>query len=93
MVFFKKWQMVSVFIILASVLTICLFLNFDVILSVNIARDYVCYFSMFVQYFLPLILFIFSFRIKRESLSKKEFNKFENAAFKKISKPIVKGGK
>lgn len=91
MCFFKKWQMVSVFIILASVLAICLLLNFDVILSVNIARDYVCYFSMFIQYFLPLILFVFSFKIKRVNVKEKAFKKDDNFAYKKINKPIIKG--
>lgn len=93
MVFLKKWQMVSVFIILSIVLAICLFLNFDVILSVNLARDYVCYFSMVIQYLLPLILFIFSFKIKRVDLKETKTKNFDKTVIKKMNKPIIKGAK
>lgn len=86
MVFFKKWQMVSVFVILASVLTICLLLSFDIISSINIARNYLCYYSIFIQYLLPIILFLFSFKIKKQS-TKKQFDLREG----KFKKAFIKG--
>jgi len=85
MVFLKKYQMLSVFIILATVLTVCMLVSFDVIASVNIARNYLCYYSVVMQYITPFILFVFSFKIKRNTNQKtlKNYNKklLKNKAF------------
>lgn len=68
MVFFKKYQMLAVFTILAAVLIICMVINFDIITTINIVRNYLCYYSIFMQYIMPVILFLFSFKIKKTVL-------------------------
>lgn len=66
-VFFKKNQLLSVFIILAIMLACCIAINFDIFGAINLVRGYGCYLSFAVQYVLPIILFAFSFKIKRRA--------------------------
>lgn len=68
-VFFKKHQLMCVFIILAIMLACCVAINFDIFGAINLVRDYGCYFSFAMQYVLPVILFIFSFKIKRRDVN------------------------
>ena len=68
-VFFKKHQLLSVFIILAVMLLCCVAINFDIFGAINLVRDYGCYFSFAMQYVLPVILLIFSYKIKRRKVN------------------------
>lgn len=69
--FFKKWQLLSISLILVSILGLNLFTNFDINTSVTIIKSYLWYFCFFAQYILPFVIFLFSFKLKRRALNAK----------------------
>lgn len=63
--FFKKWQGAVIFGILFLVFILSLLSNFDIIFAINLAKNYFWYFCIPIQYGLPVLLLIFSYKVKR----------------------------
>lgn len=63
--FFKKWQNLTISAIMLLVLVVNVFTNFDIHNGVIFVQNYVWYFCLVVQYALPILIFLFSFKLKR----------------------------
>lgn len=71
--FFKKNQLLSIGIILSLILFLSMLSNFDINRGILIVQNYLSYFCLFAQYLLPLIIFVFSFKLKRSKQNVKVF--------------------
>ena len=71
--FFKKNQLLSICIILTLILVLSMLSNFDINRGILIVQQYLSYFCLFAQYLLPLIIFVFSFNLKRSKKNVKIF--------------------
>lgn len=63
--FFKKNQILAISIILLAVFVLSLLSNFDIYSGILFAQNVMCYFVVVPQYLLPILIFIFSFKLKR----------------------------
>ena len=68
--FFKKNQILSIGLILLAVFGLSLLSNFDIYSGILIAQNIMCYFVVVPQYLLPVLIFLFSFRLKRSKNAK-----------------------
>ena len=68
--FFKKHQILSIAIILLAVLVLSLLSSFDIYSGILFAQNIMCYFVVIPQYLLPILIFIFSFKLKRRKNDK-----------------------
>lgn len=69
-VFFKKWQLFTITAILLLVLGVNLFTSFDIHNSVIFVQNYAWPFLFIIQYVVPIIIFLFSFKLKRRDNAK-----------------------
>ena len=64
-VFVKKFDLITTGGILLVVLILAIIVNFDIELSISLAKQYFWIFSLVVEYGIPILLLAFSPRIKR----------------------------
>ena len=73
--FFKRWQLFTISFILALVLLINILTSFDIHNSIIFVQNYAWYFCFAMQYVVPILIFLFSFRLKRSNNAKVSLEK------------------
>jgi len=63
--FGKKYDLITTSAILIVVLILAIIVNFDIELSISLAKKYFWIFSLSIEYGIPILLFLFSPMIKR----------------------------
>ena len=68
--FFKKWQLLSISIILLGVFLLNVFNNFDIHNGIIFMQGFASYFIIFAQYILPTLIIVFWLILKRRKNDK-----------------------
>lgn len=64
-VFFNKYPVAVTIALLLLILIPSLLINFDINTGINFVKDLASYFCLFVEFVIPILMLIFSFKIKR----------------------------
>ena len=67
-VFFKKFSILILSLLLLSILIPSIIINFDINTGINFVKQYASYFCLAVEFALPVLMLIFSFRIKKREI-------------------------
>ena len=69
-IFGDRFEIVQIIVILSLIFLPNALTNFDILINIDFAKSYLMYFSIVMQYILPLIILLFSFKIKRRKYDK-----------------------
>ena len=63
-VFFKKLPLFTTLLLIIAILVPSIIINFDINTGINFVKDYASYFCLGVEVLLPILMLVFSFKIK-----------------------------